>query len=1759
MADLGNLKILLDMATTGNLKNTLENVDKRLDKMREKASSLQLGFDEKSISVLSTKMRDIVGSMQEVSKSAGTKLAEGMKQSAEASKAATTQIQQQVTLSTELEALFKEMAGTLRVIADAQGKVTNSKKASTAATKEATQEEQKRYDITLLRKKAEEKSGKLQADEVAVLKQMEAIEKALVDIDQKHSTNLAQQLKTWMHYDGVTKEQLGTYQALITRMQAAMRVEQKTAREQEQSARKQRQYAKEREAAQKRQINLMTSAFRIEARLVNIDQARLSEETKLLIAKMKAGTATKNELDILSAVLAKEQAIINAENKKAGAVKNTNMHFGRQSGLLQQINSYLATYVSVIGAVNLIRNLVRITGEFEAQHVALRAILQDVAGADRIFYQLQELAVKSPFTFRNLTDYAKQLSAFSVPMNEIYDTTKRLADVSAGLGVDMSRIILAYGQIRSASFLRGQEVRQLTEAGIPVLQELAKQFKEVEGEAITVGKVFDKISARQVPFEMIEKMFKDLTSEGGKFYQMQETLAETVKGKVSNLQDAWEIMLSKVGESNSGFIKGVLDGVTNLIKNYKELAKAIELAAVAYGTYRVACIAATQAQAMQGLVMAANGTKINVFSALLARFAVGLRKIPKAITGIVSKLNPWAIGIAVVTTAVAALIMRHRELNKHIRETDKLTTDAIAKAEASKSNIQYYINQMKAAKEGTEEYNRARQAVIDNSGAYISATDAERLSLQNVDDVWVNICKHIEEATKLQAMQSITANAEATKQQEQMDLAKELASFQQDKGLSNEIRQNIAAYMRREITRDELKRRLEGKITGMSPSPYKDAYDLDGNMSIVGAKQYVSNLDIVLDKADDLWERFYASDMKFQETLAHGRQNLGDLYGTGSPASPGEPAPLTGWRLRVQQYLDSVTGSRHGVSVNDDTSLADLAEKGVKSLNDLRNQLELIPNTEEDYKKVEGQVKFWEKLSEAIYGKGNTEFNNSTKSYKERQKEAERLRKEQIQAIKQSVQDLKEAKRWYDQLAPLLGSKNAETLLASFNFSVPGQGFNAAFQGYADQLTALGDVNGARDVMNWANGREVGDVVNSAKAIEKYTEALRDLEAQTKRLKLSDFAQELDKIIVDADSKNRQLETNWAQKAEELEKAKGGWIQRYRIENENATEQEALKAWEDFYNKQTAMAKEAIDTQKEYNTKVAQEQIDKKADAWVKVMLEEAGIQLADFGDKSIDQVEEIRRRLQKLLDDGITIPKELEEDAKLLGVTFNELIEKIIKLLQLKKDDTDIELDKKRVKQTKELAKAIKDAASKMVKFANSAKKAGDALDSRSLQDLATGLNAVADAANETSDGFSKMFEYYEKAAKKNGGKGNWFSGLFGSGADAGFAGGMIAFTIWMNKKVLELAAVEEEFEKKQAEAARNARSVGRMQGGARTNIFGTDDLSNTLSEMGKLDKIFESMNKYQAKVDEARGTTKTYTFWHKLLGWMNPENWTGNGVFSGSLLPDESHSIEDLMSRLGLKMYDEYGNLNAESLQQILNTYEALTTEERAWIEQAIRDSNDYAEVMGKLATYLESVFGQVGESISDSLVSAFEQTGQVAFDTGVILSDVAKNFIKDWTKAFLMKNYLNDLSTNIEGVFQQEGLAMDEKISQSVGLLRDALTAMSDDLPYIQQFYQEFEDQFHWADGAGEEIGDAIKTAMVEQNSSLIAGYINSIRADLTMQRNEIMRNISPAVMTISNGLTEHFRTVASIEGNVSKIWSRLDLLTSSGSGVKLNARI
>ena len=446
-----------------------------------------------------------------------------------------------------------------------------------------------------------------------------------------------------------------------------------------------------------------------------VDKAKVSDVVKQALQKAgyKYNTTASDVrqqriLDIQAkmaerAALA-EQRLTNARMQAArasgthnAAMKRENTAMSSQSRIAGELKNQIANVYSIYTLERFVRGLYTIGGEFQKQRIALTSILRDSMKAETIFNRIKDLAVVSPFQFKELASYAKQLSAYSIPYEELYDTTKRLADISAGVGVDMRRIILAYGQVRSAAFLRGQELRQFTEAGIPLVDELAKRFTILENKVVSAGDVFDKISRKEVSFGMVKDVLWELTDEGGKFYNMQEALAESLAGKWSNLQDAWDVMMADIAEGNSGVLSDSLELLTDLMKHWKDFAKVIIPIIASFGTYKTMAL----------LASSVNLKLIKTFISLTA--SVRSLKDAIALLGLVTKANPLGLLLGALSGFVALFYAFREEaktttevitdLNKTIADTN----DKMQGNKAVDSLIDRYETLSKKANKSTEE------------------------------------------------------------------------------------------------------------------------------------------------------------------------------------------------------------------------------------------------------------------------------------------------------------------------------------------------------------------------------------------------------------------------------------------------------------------------------------------------------------------------------------------------------------------------------------------------------------------------------------------------------------------------------------------------------------------------------------------------------------------------------------------------------------------------------------------------------------------------------------------------------------------------------------------------------------------------------------------------------------------------------------------------------------------------------------------------
>lgn len=451
-----------------------------------------------------------------------------------------------------------------------------------------------------------------------------------------------------------------------------------------------------------------------------------------------------------------------ASDTHNAAMKRANSTMSSQSRIVGELKNQIANVYSIYTIERFVRGLYTIGGEFQKQRIALTSILGDSMKAETIFNRIKDLAVVSPFQFKELASYTKQLSAYSIPYEELYDTTKRLADISAGVGVDMGRIILAYGQVRSAAFLRGQELRQFTEAGIPLVDELAKRFTKLTGVVTSAGDVFDKISRKEVSFGMVKDVLWDLTNEGGKFYNMQEALAESLAGKWSNLQDAWDMMMADIAESNSGVLSDSLELLTDLMKHWEAVAAILGILVGVYGSYKTAVIAVN-------VVEKAN-LKIEAIQSIVnrARAIKGLTSATKAQTvaqwalNAAMKANPWMIAITAIGTLVSlymALGNKTKSLSEKTRELNIEFEKNIENIKEQENKAKGYISKIFDKTNGIDEQ---RRAYINLQKIYPSVFDNMKFEQFLLEGEYQAIQKVISASKEREKIKSAGVVIEAT-------------------------------------------------------------------------------------------------------------------------------------------------------------------------------------------------------------------------------------------------------------------------------------------------------------------------------------------------------------------------------------------------------------------------------------------------------------------------------------------------------------------------------------------------------------------------------------------------------------------------------------------------------------------------------------------------------------------------------------------------------------------------------------------------------------------------------------------------------------------------------------------------------------------------------------------------------------------------------------------------------------------------------------
>lgn len=379
----------------------------------------------------------------------------------------------------------------------------------------------------------------------------------------------------------------------------------------------------------------------------------------------------------MQGVVANSQGVGQVANQMDRTAQSTD--FASKS--MERLKNIFVGLGAAFTVEEILRNVVQIGGELQKQQLAMSSILKDAGLAAEQFSRIQGLAVKSPFGIMELAQYSKQLSAFSVPYHDLYDTLSRIADISAGVGVDMGRIILAYGQVKNASVLKGTELRQFTEANIPMLDKLSERFTKLRGELVTTRDVMDMISRKEVSFGDVKAVLEDLTNEGGMFYNMQEKLAESLSAKWKNLGDAITNAYGAMADSFIGDgLKAIAEVITFLVQDWERLGRVITTVGISFVLFD-----------RNNLKLARNlGTTriaLTRWSAGFATLKTNITKAALAVKAFIRNIGPMLAisaaieGIAWVWNKLTQETERNEEAIANLRENYQSLNDQLRKFE----------------------------------------------------------------------------------------------------------------------------------------------------------------------------------------------------------------------------------------------------------------------------------------------------------------------------------------------------------------------------------------------------------------------------------------------------------------------------------------------------------------------------------------------------------------------------------------------------------------------------------------------------------------------------------------------------------------------------------------------------------------------------------------------------------------------------------------------------------------------------------------------------------------------------------------------------------------------------------------------------------------------------------------------------------------------------------------------------------------------
>lgn len=494
----------------------------------------------------------------------------------------------------------------------------------------------------------------------------------------------------------------------------------------------------------------------------------------------------------------------------------------------KKLATLAASYASFTEAKELISNIIRVRGEFQQLEIAFTTMLKSKEEADKLMAQAVKLAATTPFGLQDVATGAKQLLAYGTAAKDVVPTLTMLGNVASGVSAPLNDIVYLYGTLQTQGRAYSKDIQQFTGRGIPIIKELAAQFKVTEGE------VMGLVEAGKVGFPEVQKAFESMTSSSGMFYNLMKEQSKSLTGQLSNLEDTFDSMLNAIGKSNEGLLNSGIAGLNTLVENYQKVLDTISLLIVVYGSYRAAlvleaalaqisaarAVGMTTAELLHLGAITAKTAAMKVMNAVMAASPVA------AYTALISVLTVAIYSLSQTTTAAAASQRALGELAASYQgklAEEKLALDELVKVAKSKKSTDEdraaaikKLNELNpeflkglnaqniATKEGTEaikDYLKWLNNKLQGEAAYAVKSDAvKRIAERNAKALVDPTDKGLDLTTRLgySLKNFFKGRAMLSARDEATDIVKQLN--QQDQAIIDAVDKQYAEQLKTRVT-----------------------------------------------------------------------------------------------------------------------------------------------------------------------------------------------------------------------------------------------------------------------------------------------------------------------------------------------------------------------------------------------------------------------------------------------------------------------------------------------------------------------------------------------------------------------------------------------------------------------------------------------------------------------------------------------------------------------------------------------------------------------------------------------------------------------------------------------------------------------------------------------------------------------------------------------------------------------------------------------